>query len=82
MIPPFLIKAVGLIKKVTASGLIKPLPLSGIGKEVAQVWENKTNVKGWLRLTAYVIGGGIVWAVLFKSFPIDKALRLLEVFGF
>ncbi len=78
---PFILKAVGLLKKVTASGLIKPLPLSGIGKEVAHVWENKTNVKGWLRLVAYVIGGSIVWAVLFRGFPLDKALELLKAFG-
>lgn len=79
---PLFLKAVGLIKKVTASGLIKPLPLSGLGKEVTAMLESKNKVKGVLRLAAYLISGTIVLAVLFNGFPIDKALRLLEVFGF
>ncbi len=82
MIPPFLIKVTGFIKKITASGLIKPLPLSGLGKEVTTMLESKNKGKALLRLAAYLISGSIVLAVLFNGFPIDKALRLLEVFGF
>ena len=79
---PFILKAVGFIKKITASGLIKPLPLSGLGKEITKVIESKNKGKAALRLTGYIISGLIIIAVLFNGFPLDKALRLLEVFGF
>ncbi len=79
---PFITKIISFGSKITKSGLVKPLPLSGIAKEFTELKESKNKIKGVLRFSAYLISGLIIYAVLFKGFPVDKALELLSAFGF
>ena len=71
-----MIKLAGFLKKVTDTGLIKPLPLTGLAKE----WTEVKKSKNYLRFGAYVIGGVIVYGVIWRGLPIDWALDLLKVF--
>lgn len=74
-----MIKLIGLIKKVTDTGLIKPLPLTGIAKEWAKVVDSKHSFKGYLRFAPYVLGGLVIYGILWRGLPIDQALELLKV---
>lgn len=75
-----MIKILGLIKKVTDTGLLKPLPLSGLGKELVKLKESKNKGQAYLRIGAYVIGGLVVWGVIYKGLPVDQAIGLLKMF--
>lgn len=70
-----MIKLIGLIKKVTNTGLIKPLPLTGIAKEWAKVKESKN----YLRFAAYVLGGFVIYGILWRGLPVDQAIELLKI---
>ena len=71
---------IGLIKAVIGSGL-KPLPLSGIVKEVKELKQSKFDKEKILKLAFYVIGGCIVWGVLLGKIDLETASGLLELFG-
>ena len=71
----------GLIKSVLGSTL-KPLPLSGIVKEVKELKQSKFEKEKVLKLAFYVIGGCVVWGVLLGKIDISEAQALLGLFGF
>ena len=71
---------IALIKSVIGSGL-KPLPLSGIVKEVKELKQSKFDKEKVLKLAFYVIGGSIVWGVLLGKIDLVTAYGLLELFG-
>jgi len=70
---------IALIKSVIGSGL-KPLPLSGIVKEVKELKQSKFNLEKTLKLAFYIIGGSVVWAVIFGKIDLATASGLLELF--
>ena len=69
----------GIVKTLISSGL-KPLPLSGIVKEVKELKQSKFNMEKTLKLAFYLIGGIIVWAVILGKIDIETAKSLLELF--
>ena len=71
---------IALIKSVIGSTL-KPLPLSGIVKEVKELKQSKFDKEKVLKLAFYVIGGSIVWGVLLGKIDLATASGLLELFG-
>lgn len=70
---------VGIISKLTATGVVKPLPLSGLGKEIVKAKGEKDKVKGYGRLLGYVVGGLVVWGLIFKGLAPDVAVKVLEI---
>jgi|TARA_Y100000310_G_scaffold231605_1_gene234198 hypothetical protein len=72
---------IALIKSVIGSGL-KPLPLSGIVKEVKELKQSKFDKEKVLKLAFYVIGGCVVWGVLLGKIDIETAKELFGLFGF
>ena len=72
---------IGLIKSVLGSTL-KPLPLSGIVKEVKELKQSKFEKEKVLKLAFYVIGGCVVWGVLLGKIDIETAKELFGLFGF
>jgi len=74
-------KIPNLIKSVIVSGL-KPLPLSGIVKEVKELKQSKFDKEKVLKLASYLIGGSVVWAVILGKIDIETAKSLLELLGF
>lgn len=71
----------GLLKAVIGSTL-KPLPLSGIVKEIKELRQSKFEKEKVLKLAFYIIGGCIVWGVLLGKIDISQAETLLGLFGF
>ena len=69
----------GIIKTLIGSTL-KPLPLSGIVKEVKELKQSKFEKEKVLKVIFYLIGGSIVWAVILGKIDIDTAKSLLELF--
>jgi len=69
----------GIIKTLIGS-VLKPLPLSGIIKEVKELKQSKFNMEKTLKLAFYLIGGIIVWGVIFGKIDITTATSLLNLF--
>lgn len=69
----------GIIKSLIGS-VLKPLPLSGIIKEVKELKQSKFNMEKTLKLAFYLIGGIIVWGVIFGKIDITTATSLLNLF--
>ena len=69
----------GIIKTLIGSTL-KPLPLSGIVKEVKELKQSKFEKEKVLKVIFYLIGGSIVWGVILGKIDIDTAKSLLELF--
>lgn len=72
---------IALIKSVIGSTL-KPIPLSGLLKEVKELKQSKFDKEKILKLAFYLIGGCIVWGVLLGKIDLETAKTLLEVVGF
>ena len=68
-----------IIKTLIGSGL-KPLPLSGIVKEVKELKQSKFEKEKILKVVFYLIGGSIVWGVILGKIDIDTATQLLNLF--
>ena len=70
------------IAKVTALGVIKPLPGTGIGKEVGGVIKEikeQNNYKRILtRLIPYLVGVAFAWYLIYKGWQATEILGLLE----
>jgi len=69
-----------LIKELLTSAA-KPLPLSGIVREVKELKQSKFEKEKVLKLVVYLIGGSIVWAVIFGKIDLDTAKQLLVLIG-
>jgi len=69
----------GLIKTLIGSTL-KPLPLSGIIKEVKELKQSKFDKEKVLKLAFYLIGGLIVWAVILGKIDLETASGLFGLF--
>jgi len=72
---------IGLIKGIIGKGL-KPIPLSGILKEVKELKQSKFAKEKVIEMAMYVIGGCVVWGVLLGKIDLATAKTLLEVIGF
>ena len=68
-------KIIGFLGKVTDTGLIKPLPLTGLVKEWAKVKESKN----YLRFAAYILGGFVIYGLIFKGLAPETAMQILEL---
>jgi len=68
------------IIKTLIGSTLKPLPLSGIVKEVKELKQSKFEKEKVLKVIFYLIGGSIVWAVILGKIDIDTAKSLLELF--
>lgn len=74
-----LLKAIPLgIKKVTDTGAIKPLPLTGLAKEWGKVIASKYSFKGWLRFIPYILIGFTIYGLVFKSLAPETAEMIFE----
>jgi len=71
----------GIIKLLIGSAL-KPLPLSGIVKEIKELKQSKFEKEKVIKVAMYLIGGSIVWAVIFGKIDMNTAKNLLELIGF
>jgi len=69
----------GIIKSLIGS-VLKPLPLSGIVKEVKELKQSKFDMEKTLKLAFYLIGGIIIWGVIFGKIDITTATSLLNLF--
>lgn len=78
---PFLIKIIGIGKKITNTGLLKPLPLSGLAKEYRQLRESKFEFKKLIRFAAYLLGGIVLWGLITGKISFDDAIVLLKLLG-
>ena len=67
------------IIKTLIGSTLKPLPLSGIVKEVKELKQSKFEKEKVLKVIFYLIGGSIVWAVILGKIDIDTAKSLLEL---
>jgi hypothetical protein len=72
---------IALIKSIVASGL-KPLPLSGIVKEVKELKQSKFAKEKVIEMAMYIIGGSVVWAVIFGKIDMETAKSIMELIGF
>jgi hypothetical protein len=68
------------IIKTLIGSTLKPLPLSGIVKEVKELKQSKFEKEKVLKVIFYLIGGSIVWAVILGKIDIETAKSLLELF--
>jgi len=71
----------GLVKKVVSSGLVKPLPGSGIIDEVSETIseiKEKNNYKRLIRLGAYIGSVGLFWYLIGKGMPTEKIMEILS----
>ena len=68
------------IIKTLIGSTLKPLPLSGIVKEVKELKQSKFEKEKVLKVIFYLIGGSIVWGVILGKIDIDTAKSLLELF--
>ena len=68
------------IIKTLIGSTLKPLPLSGIVKEVKELKQSKFDKEKTLKLAFYLIGGIIVWGVIFGKIDITTATQLLNLF--
>jgi len=68
------------IIKTLIGSTLKPLPLSGIVKEVKELQQSKFEKEKVLKVIFYLIGGSIVWAVILGKIDIETAKSLLELF--
>lgn len=70
------------IAKVTALGVIKPLPGTGIGKEVGGAIADiklQNNYKRLItRLLPYLVGVSFAWYLIYKGWQATEILELLE----
>ena len=72
---------IGLIKSIIGSA-IKPLPLSGIVKEVKELKQSKFEKEKVIKVAMYLIGGSVVWAVIFGKIDMETAKSIMELIGF
>jgi len=68
------------IIKTLIGSTLKPLPLSGIVKEVKELKQSKFDKEKTLKLAFYLIGGIIVWGVILGKIDITTATQLLNLF--
>jgi len=68
------------IIKTLIGSTLKPLPLSGIVKEVKELKQSKFEKEKVLKVIFYLIGGSIVWGVILGKIDIETAKSLLELF--
>ncbi len=61
--------------------VIKPLPLSGIIKEIKQVNEAKWEYKKVINLAIYVLSGLVIWGVITGKITVETAIALLKLIG-
>ena len=74
-----LLKAIPLgIKKATDTGLIKPLPLTGLAREWGKVIASKYSFKGWLRFVPYIMIGFTIYGLIFKSLAPETAQMIFD----
>tara|TARA_Y100000310_G_C20663259_1_gene805987 strand:- start:1995 stop:2225 length:231 start_codon:yes stop_codon:yes gene_type:complete len=73
--------SIGLIKTVIGSTL-KPLPLSGIVKEVKELKQSKFDMEKTIKVAFYIVGGCVVWGVLLGKIDMETAKGLMELFSF
>jgi len=74
-------KALNIIKGLIGSA-IKPLPLSGIVKEVKELKQSKFEKEKVIKIAMYLIGGSVVWAVIFGKIDMETAKSIMELIGF
>jgi len=68
------------IIKTLIGSTLKPLPLSGIVKEVKELKQSKFDKEKVLKIAFYLIGGSIVWGVILGKIDITTATQLLNLF--
>ena len=68
------------IIKTLIESTLKPLPLSGIVKEVKELKQSKFEKEKVLKIAFYLIGGSIVWGVILGKIDITTATQLLNLF--
>tara|TARA_Y100000310_G_scaffold89874_1_gene86977 strand:- start:49 stop:267 length:219 start_codon:yes stop_codon:yes gene_type:complete len=68
------------IIKTLIGSTLKPLPLSGIVKEVKELKQSKFEKEKVLKIAFYLIGGIIVWGVILGKIDITTATQLLNLF--
>jgi len=82
------LKFLKFLKRVTGSGLVKPLPGSGIVDEISETVKEikqNNNYKRLYRLGAYLISGFLFWYMLSKGMTIDRIeelIGLVKLLGF
>ena len=74
-----MIKLAGLLKKITNTGLLKPLPLTGLGKELVKLKEAKNKVQAYLRIGSYILGGITIYGLIFKVLAPETVMDILEL---
>ena len=70
-----------IIKSIIGSTL-KPIPLSGIVKEVKELKQSKFDMEKTIKVAFYVIGGCVVWGVLLGKIDMETAKSLMGLFNF
>ena len=71
----------GFVKKTTNTGLVKPLPLTGLAKEFKELKESKFEMQKVVRFGAYILGGAVIYGVIWRGLPVAEALELLKALG-
>lgn len=81
-------KFLKFLKRVTGSGLIKPLPGSGIVDEISETIKEikeQNNYKRLWKLLAYLVTGFCMWFLMSKGVEADgikELIGLIKLLGF
>ena len=70
-----------IIKSIIGSTL-KPIPLSGIAKEVKELRQSKFDMHKTFKVAFYIVGGCVVWGVLLGKIDMETAKSLMGLFNF
>jgi len=74
---------INLFKKVSQTGLVKPLPLSGIANEIAEsidAVKTQNNYKRLIKLVAYLVMGVGIWYVIYRGLATcDQVKEILQL---
>lgn len=81
-------KFLKFLKRVTGSGLVKPLPGSGIVDEISETIKEikeQNNYKRLWKLLAYLVTGTCMWYLMSKgveTVEIEALIGLVKLLGF
>ena len=64
---------IGLLK-----GLVKPLPLSAIAKEVKEIRASKWEAEKVIKIGAYILAGLVIYGVIFRGLAPETASMIFE----